>query len=251
MDSTTGLAQTLEHIGLSEKEARVYLALLSLESATAYRIAEHCDVKKPTVYVILEDLRKKGLVLKIPHAKKGLFSARDIGEYLHEQESRLKAVRLMLPKLHALGSQNKPGVFFFTGLQGVAQAIDYKFDGMRGKTFRSFYGTMASAREDVIKLLDTWDRKSVESDISFNIVMARLDSDEHQKNLIALAKQEYESIKIRFKEQFVYPPNIHFEIAEDFVRIVDVANLNATIIDDKPTADALRQIFKIVWEKGI
>ena len=123
MDSTTGLAQTLEHIGLSEKEARVYLALLSLESATAYRIAEHCDVKKPTVYVILEDLRKKGLVLKIPHAKKGLFSARDIGEYLHEQESRLKAVRLMLPKLHALGSQNKPGVFFFTGLQGVAQAI--------------------------------------------------------------------------------------------------------------------------------
>ena len=64
------IIDTLSHIGLSEKEVHVYVALAELESGTAYQIALACDVKKPTVYVILEDLRKKGLVLKIPHAKK-------------------------------------------------------------------------------------------------------------------------------------------------------------------------------------
>jgi DNA-binding MarR family transcriptional regulator len=248
MDSTNELSYTLQQIGLTEKEARVYLALLSLESATAYRIAEHCEVKKPTVYVILEDLRKKGLVLKVPHVKKSLFSARNIGEYLQEQEARLDSVRSILPKLQALGIQDKLGVFFFTGLQGVTQAIDHKFDLMRGETLHSFYGDMTGTDAKIIKLLDTWDRKAIEAGISFNIVMAKLSNDEYQKNLIELSKQAGSRIKIKFMEQYAYPPNIHFEIGGDFVRILDVAKLNATIIDDKQTAEALRQIFKIVWE---
>lgn len=251
MTSTDELAYTLQQIGLTEKEAQVYLALLSLESATAYRIAEHCEVKKPTVYVTLEDLRKKGLVLKVPHVKKSLYSARNIGEYLQEQEARLDSVRSIVPKLQALGIQNKPGVFFFTGLQGIAQAIDHKFDSMRGNTFHSFYGDMDGVQENVIKLLDAWDQKAVSSDISFNIVMAKLNNDQHQKNLVELSKQAGSQIIIKFMEQYAYPPNIHFEIGEDFVRILDVAKLNATIIDDKQTADALRQIFTIVWQTGV
>src|SRR3990167_7744709 len=103
MDQNADLAKNLEQIGLSPKEAQVYLALLSLESSTAYEIAQHCEVKKPTVYVILEDLRQKGLVLKVPHAKKALFAARDISEYLHEQRRKLGAVESIVPQLQALG----------------------------------------------------------------------------------------------------------------------------------------------------
>ena len=97
MTVNAGLAQTLQQIGLEEKEAEVYLALLSLESSTAYQIAQHCEVKKPTVYVILEELRQKGLVLKVPHAKKALFAARNITEYLHEQRQKIKAVETIVP----------------------------------------------------------------------------------------------------------------------------------------------------------
>lgn len=250
MASTDELAYTLQQIGLSDKEAQVYLALLSLESATAYRIAENCDVKKPTVYVILEELRKKGLVLKVPHVKKSLYSARNIGEYLQEQESRLDSVRSIVPRLQALGIADKPGVYFFTGLQGIAQAIDHKFDSMCGETFHSFYGDMKGVQERAIQLLEAWDQKAVAFGISFNIVMAKPSSNEHQKNLINLSKQTENRINIKFREQYAYPPNIHFEIGKDFVRILDVAKLNATIIDDKQTADALRQIFTIVWQTG-
>ena len=86
MSRQAGFTKELEAIGLTEKESVVYVALLSLGTGTAYRIAEECSVKKPTVYVILEDLRKKGLVLKVPHAKKALFAPRSgIGKPLPKE----------------------------------------------------------------------------------------------------------------------------------------------------------------------
>ncbi len=250
MNTLPDLASTLQRIGLSEKEAVVYLALLSLETATAYQIALRCDVKKPTVYVILEDLRTKGLALKIPHAKKALFAARDIVEYLQEQENRIKSVRAVVPQLHALGGADRPGVYFFTGIRGIAEAMDYKFDSMRGKTFHSFYEDLRGAHEDIPRLFSAWDRKAVAADISFKIVMAEKSAGKYYKDSIKLSK-ETESIEIRFLKQYEFPSNVSIEVAEDFVRIMNEKNLHATIIDDKQLADAMRQIFNIVWEKRV
>ncbi|MFA7309407.1 MAG: helix-turn-helix domain-containing protein [Candidatus Paceibacterota bacterium] len=255
------LAKTLQEIGLTDKQAQVYLALLALESTTAYEIAQHCDVKKPTVYVVLEELRRKGLVLKVPHAKKALFAARDISEYLAEQKRKLHAVESIVPMLHALGGPNTPNVYFFNGLRGLEEAIDFKFDSMRGKTYYNFYGDLADGEQSVIDLYAKWDRKAVEAGISFNIVMPRkgtekwfmgvTKSGQEATGLAKLAQEAKENVRIRFLEEYSHPGNISIEIAEDFVRIDDAKNLSATVIDDKKTAMAMRQIFQIVWQKGV
>ena len=66
----------LKNLGLNDKEARAYAALLELGQTTAYAVAERSGLKRPTVYVVLDELRQKGLVLKIPHVKKQLWSAK-------------------------------------------------------------------------------------------------------------------------------------------------------------------------------
>jgi sugar-specific transcriptional regulator TrmB len=63
------LIQSLKNLGLNEKEAKVYVALLQCPGATAYLIARHSGLKRPTTYVVLEDLIDKGVVTKIPRAK--------------------------------------------------------------------------------------------------------------------------------------------------------------------------------------
>src|SRR3989344_690361 len=171
MDQNADLAKTLEQIGLSPKEAQVYLALLSLESCTAYEIAQHCEVKRPTVYVILEDLRQKGLVLKIPHAKKALFAARDISEYLAEQRGKLNAVQSMLPRLMSLGGSDKPKVFFFSGMRGFTEAMNYKLDSMVGRTYYSYYGNSEGSDARVVSLFKRWTPDAVANNISFRIIM--------------------------------------------------------------------------------
>jgi hypothetical protein len=48
--------KALKYIGLNDKEARCYLALLPLNQATAYMVALRSRIKKPTAYVVLESL---------------------------------------------------------------------------------------------------------------------------------------------------------------------------------------------------
>jgi len=251
MEQNNELAKTLEQIGLKEKETQVYLALLSLESSTAYEIAQHCEVKRPTVYVILEDLRQKGLVLKIPHAKKALYAARDIGEYLAEQRGKLNAVESILPRLMSLGGSQKPNVYFFNGVRGMSEALKYKFEQMRGKIFYSFYGSLEGSDVSVLRLYEEWDRQAVASDMRYQIIMSKKDGNKYHKHLLDLAEQDKERFSIKFLEEYSYPGNISIEIGDDFVRIDDAKHITATVIDDKATAAALKQIFDIVWQKGV
>ena len=101
-------------------EGAIYVALLGLGQTTAYAIAEKSGLKRPTVYVVLEDLRKKGLVLKVPHAKKQLFTAKSPEEFFREVEERLNASKRILPELLALTSgSKKPRTLYFEGLKGM------------------------------------------------------------------------------------------------------------------------------------
>ena len=59
------LPQLLTSLGLSKNEAKVYLALLDLGSATAGKIAEKSKVHRTNVYDALERLIEKGVVTYI------------------------------------------------------------------------------------------------------------------------------------------------------------------------------------------
>ncbi len=56
------LTRLLKTAGFSEKEASVYLALLSHGPAGATDIAERARINRSTTYVILDTLMKRGLV---------------------------------------------------------------------------------------------------------------------------------------------------------------------------------------------
>jgi sugar-specific transcriptional regulator TrmB len=249
MEQPADLVQQLEQIGLKPKEAQVYLALLSLESSTAYEIAQHCEVKKPTVYVILEDLRQKGLVLKVPHAKKALFAAHDLGEYLAEQRGKLNSVQSMLPRLMSLGGAGKPKVYFYNGIRGFAEAQDYRLDSMQGKTFHSFYGGSEEADPKVRELFRRWTPAAVNAGVSFKIVMPKVDIGDFPD--FKKYAQEGEHVQVKQVIEYDQANHLSIEIADAFVRITDSKNIVATIIDDKATADSmLRSIFDIVWASG-
>lgn len=250
MPNSKELIRELTHIGLSEKESAVYLALTALGSGTAYRIAEVCDVKKPTVYIILEELRNKGLVLKIPHVKKALYSARNIEDYLLEQERRIKSVRSIVPLLDSMNGNSGANVFFFNGPGGLRQATNYKIDLMKGKEFCGFYSNLADAPSELIDFYRTWDRESVAKGISFRIIMAKRGAGRYYKDILELSK-ETKQVYIRLLDEFPYPENQTIDMGEDFLRIVDEKRMHATIIDDRMTAGAMRQIFNVVWERGI
>ena len=67
----------LKKLGLSEKEIKVYLALLELGEAAVQKISQKSKVNRATTYVILEGLAKKNLVSEIEKKGKTLYGAQD------------------------------------------------------------------------------------------------------------------------------------------------------------------------------
>jgi len=71
------LIKKLEEIGLSDKEAKVYIAVLELGEGSASEIAKKSEVNRATVYFTLENLMKLGLVSATNEEKKQKFVPED------------------------------------------------------------------------------------------------------------------------------------------------------------------------------
>ncbi len=126
------LLSQIEDLGLSEKEARVYLANLMIGPATVQKIADQADIKRVTTYVILESLSNLGLVSKSNQGKKTFFTAEDpvsLHRLLEKKEQQVaeqkSAFDALLPDLEAL--RNMPGempvVKFYETVEGLKSAV--------------------------------------------------------------------------------------------------------------------------------
>ena len=127
------MLDSLQKIGLSENEAKVYLALLEFGSSTAQQIAQKAELKRPTTYVQLESLMKRGLTTSFEKGSKTMFRAED-PEHLkqvlekeeEEQKERVGALEKILPGLGNLylSAGERPRVRFFEGVEGLKTIQD-------------------------------------------------------------------------------------------------------------------------------
>ena len=100
------MLKQLQEFGLSENEAGVYLASLEIGKATADELSKHANVKRPTTYVQIESLMKKGLMSSVEKDKKTFFVP-ESPEYLRrlfeknhqELKQQGKELDRMLPDL--------------------------------------------------------------------------------------------------------------------------------------------------------
>ncbi len=87
------ILQSLKTLGLSDKEAAVYAALLKVKKGTALTVATAAGIKRPTAYFVLESLMQKKLVastkyrnvkdyrvLPLEHLKSFVYKQRTISE---------------------------------------------------------------------------------------------------------------------------------------------------------------------------
>src|SRR3989344_4041508 len=123
----------LKTLGLSDNEAKVYLAMLELGPATVLEISAKAGVNRPTTYVQIESLKKMGLVSSQTRGKKQIFMAEspDQLEFIIERqkkevENRTGELRKILPELENIFNLagEKPQVRFFEGKEGLMKMQD-------------------------------------------------------------------------------------------------------------------------------
>ena len=131
----------MKNIGFSDKEAKVYLALLELGDAPVQKISEKAKVNRATTYVVLETLQKRGVVSTVEKDKKIYFAAenpRALLRLFRAQEEDLRGkeddFKRTLPELEAVFNLagEKPRVRYFEGKDGLlAMQEDFLASGTK------------------------------------------------------------------------------------------------------------------------
>lgn len=235
------LIQNLVSFGLTEKEAAIYLALYKLGEATAYQIAKESGIKRPTVYVIMDELRKRGLVLVVPHAKKQLFVPKDPTEFIQEYQSKAnentRSLLTLLPKL----SHPDADTLVFKGEGALAQGLSYGLHGLKDKEVIAFF---APVRKGLKVGHEYPDHFTELNNLGFtlrSITPAGSDDSSFRHS-----DKEYGFTK-KIIPQHIFNPEVSIEVCGDLTKTILHKKREVVVVKDKGVADFHRQIFQILW----
>jgi len=120
------LLQKLIDVGLDEKEAKVYVALLELGEANIADISKKAQIKRSTVYDMLELLKEKGLLSQTRLKKRPIYYAENPAKMLEALESKRKSLKEAMPELTSIMNllDKKPKMRYFEGIDAVKEIFE-------------------------------------------------------------------------------------------------------------------------------
>src|SRR3990167_6434552 len=247
------LIKILTDIGLSEKEAKIYLALLVLEAATANEIAKKADINRTSAYDVLEILIKRGVVSKYKKKSRTFFNVSDpkkLITYLehekadHEKtiEKQKQAVADALPELISLQQplSTRPKVQFFDGEKGMREAYE---DTLTAKGGILAYANVQTMHEGLPNFFPEYYKRRTEAKVFIKAMMP--------KNALSLERGIRDREEIR-QSKFIpegqeFSPEVN--IYNNKVLIASWKEKMAVIVESKEFADLMRLTYQLLWDR--
>ena len=245
------MLKELQDIGLSEKEAKVYLAALEIGRATADQLGKQAKIVRSTTYVQIESLMKKGLMSTYEEGKKTYFAPespellkRLLTKQRDEIGTRERDLTNLLPDLLRQfdGAGERPAVRFFVGKEGVTSAREEILTTKEKKIFAIFSPYHLSKIYSPSYLDDFSNRRK-------NLGI-------HSK-AIYLHKEYYEQAGLdslterRFLRPGIFSLTIEIDIFDDKVVIFPLeGKLFGMLIESKQISSSMKTIFNFLWERA-
>ena len=120
------LVSDLEMLGLSEEEAKIYLAVLELGGSYVSAIAKKAGVHRVSCYHTLGNLVKKGVLSSFTKNNIKYFSVDSPKILVNQIEERLHLAHKLLPELLSITNSlaYKPKIQYYEGLQGIKNIFE-------------------------------------------------------------------------------------------------------------------------------
>lgn len=117
------LEQELKKAGLTDNEAKTYLAALELGETSISRIAKKSGIKRTTTYLAIDLLKEKGLISASRGKNKAFFYAEDPRRIIENIEEAKRDMEKAIPELLSLANfiDKKPKIRYFEGFEGLKE----------------------------------------------------------------------------------------------------------------------------------
>ncbi|MES2088303.1 MAG: helix-turn-helix domain-containing protein [Patescibacteria group bacterium] len=239
------MLETLKLLGVSGKAAQVYAASLALGTSSVKTIAQKAKLKRPTVYVYLEELARDGLVQKITIGKKEYFQAASPKFLEIKLEQQLTVLKKEMPELellHAQG-QGKPGVTMHEGEKGLLQV----YEEIK-KTKEIMFWSDLYAVEKIFP--DAWrkiNQATIENNIhTREIVADTADARASSRRWAATVGDKYVA---RLANGPIFNDSVIYDNVVAFFRLQQ-QNLFVVRIEDPTIAATMKTLFEMAWQSA-
>lgn len=238
------IKQFLAQFDLIGKKADVYLAVLELGSGTVIEIARKSEIKRTTVYDILLDLEKSGLIYQTTKVNKRLFVAEDPEKLKKKLEEKERVLGEMLPQLRSLYNIKgiKPKIKFYEGKEGLRQVYS--------DTLNYNGEILAFASEDVVKTLgmewaNDYLQKRVKKEIRVRIILPKTELIEKEFN----PKDQKQLRSSKLVNPKKYPFSVEINIyGHQKIALMSAREEMGIIIEGKEIYSTMKLIFELLWD---
>ncbi len=243
--------EKLRQLGLSENEAKVYLAMLELGPSVVIDISRKAEINRPTTYVQIESLKNKGLVSTQTKGKKQYFIAESpdklellIENELSAIEQKKNELNNFLPELLNLfnTSNQRPHVKFFEGREGIL-ALQREFLKGDGDKICGI-----TSLDNVVEVFpdfhNTYSKKRVQKKIPSKTIYTS------KKGAVLKERDELNLREAKYVEPEKLPLSADITIHGDKVAIIALkGKISGALIEHREMANSFRAIFELVWSK--
>ncbi len=236
--------EILKDIGLTENEARVYLATLSLGSTTVLKIARESQIKRTTVYSLLESLKAKGLMVTEIKRLKQFYSAESPDKLEKILELKREKFNNVLPELKSLQNVQPGGSFikYYEGVAGVKSVYDTILDDLKpGDDYM-----ILSDMEQFLNIDREYFAKFIERRVKYNLnvrtILQHSDSARYYKKIELNTNQ---TIKF-LPEQTKLTANLVITPYRVIITQI-IAPIITVMIENKSIVQMQKEEFDIIW----
>src|SRR3990170_8288815 len=241
------IIKTLQDIGLSENEAAVYVAGLSLGPTTAIKIARQTGIKRPTVYTVIESLKEKGLMNIEIKGFKQHYVSENPDRLKEVLEQRKKELNKKIPELQALFNLKgeEGSIKYYEGLEGIKSV----YEGMIKDIKPHEDYVVISNLDKVLELDEKWFKDFFDRRAKLNInIRLLLQDTEKAREFKKYAKNINAKIKLLPSKTNL---NTNLVITPQRVMIHQLKYpIVAIVIENKSTIEMQQELFEIIWNTG-
>lgn len=247
------LLQQLLNFGLSDKEAKIYISLLETGALTVFEIAKNSGINRSSAYVVLESLKKRGLVgiSNDKKVRKYVASSPEILLETAKQESRkfesiTQGLEQIIPDLKAIHAEtkHKPTVKVFEGKNGLISLYEDSINS-KEKLIR-----IVSEVAPIAQLLQDYVPGYVVRRIQAGVKMLGIHPDSG-------FLEEYKKIVPKGLDETVFIPSDQYKTPADLAIYDDKIGYMTSkdggfgvLIEDKNMAEAMKSLFDLAYAEA-
>jgi HTH-type transcriptional regulator, sugar sensing transcriptional regulator len=232
------IEKTLEKIGFSPNEIKIYIVLNENGSLKAGKIAKLAKIDRSSCYNSLKSLQEKGLLSYVLIGKVKWFQVagpKRLLDYLKEQEEEIKEIIPELDKRHKAG-KIEGQVRLFKGIKGIKSIfLDIARTGKNNFAF----GSEGQFSEKMPEFAKQFDRLKKENKI-------------HTKLIIREGRKEIDNKTTEYK----YIPNASESPAvtniygDKIAIVIWTDEPEGIIIENEAAAKAYKSYFDFMWKNA-